>query len=628
MKKLTLLLFTIQLSALLCAQNSSSTAILDLATLKDSVAATDFAMLFIDSNKIANLDNLSTQNFAPLQSYDKRRRLPIPLITKPIYLHIHIVNGSDNLDSLYFYPGFIFSEVIIYKKNVANQLERLSVWGANTGYTGFQLQPREEAELYFKLKACKTDAVGIVPQFISKKYLSNYVALRQNKNASIRMVGFVLSGILLMMFFFTAANYLNSRKKDFLFYCLYSLCIFLLIYLYAQFHNLPSIYNAVFRSYFDFFLLLVGTIFYVAFTRSFLESKTTYPVLDKIFKAELYFLFFILFTYTYLHFFTDIFWLENIIENAMKFIALAIGVVYVAFAFLQKKRIINYIAIGAAALIAFSSISLSLIWLNINDLSIYSSSLFYYDIGLVLSLICYLLGLTYKNREELIQRTKREESLKMDAKKLEFENQLAVIKAQQEERNRISADMHDDLGAGMTSIRLYSELAKSRVKDLDIPEIDKISFSANELLNKMNAIIWSMSSANDSLENMIAYIRSYAYEYFDNTGIQCTIQLPEQIPHALVNGTIRRNLFLVVKEALNNILKHAGATEVGITLTAKDKLLVLTIQDNGKGIDFNNLRQFSNGLKNMQKRMDDVDILFKIENNHGTLITLIREIKS
>jgi signal transduction histidine kinase len=58
---------------------------------------------------------------------------------------------------------------------------------------------------------------------------------------------------------------------------------------------------------------------------------------------------------------------------------------------------------------------------------------------------------------------------------------LTVFKAQQEERNRISADMHDDLGAGMTSIRLYSELAKSRVKDQDIPEIDKISSSANEL---------------------------------------------------------------------------------------------------------------------------------------------------
>ncbi len=627
MKKLVLLLVIVQLSLCLRAQNLPANAILDIAMVKDSVAATDYTLLFIDSNKIANIDNLSAQNFVPLQSYDKRKRLPIRMITKPIYLHIHIINGKSNTDSLYFYPGFLFSEVKIYKASAAGKLERIKEWGSNTGYTGFELQPQEEAECYFELKPCKTDAVGIVPQFISKKYLSDYVALRQHKNNSIRMMGFILSGILLMMIFFTAANYIISRKKDFLYYCLYSFCMFSLIFLYALFHNLPSVYTCAFRSYFDFFLLLIGTIFYVSFTRSFLESKTDYPLLDKIFKAELYFLFFILFLYSYLHFFTNIFWLENMIENAMKFVVLAIGVVYVVIAFAQKKRIINYLAFGAAALIIFSSISLALIWLNVNGVSIYNSSLFYYDIGLVLSLIFYLLGLTYKNREELILRTKREESLKLEAKKKEFENQLAVFKAQQEERNRISADMHDDLGAGMTSIRLYSELAKSRVKDQDIPEIDKISSSANELLNKMNAIIWSMSSANDSLENMIAYIRSYSYEYFENTGIHCSIHLPEQIPYAEVNGTIRRNVFLVVKEALNNILKHAGATEVDITLTAKGKLLTLTIQDNGKGIDFDNLRQFGNGLKNMQKRMEDVGIGYKIENNNGTLITLTREIK-
>lgn len=167
---------------------------------------------------------------------------------------------------------------------------------------------------------------------------------------------------------------------------------------------------------------------------------------------------------------------------------------------------------------------------------------------------------------ELISGTKEQEALKLEAEKKEFESKLAVIKAQQEERNRISADMHDDLGAGMTTIRLYSELAKGKLSDNPIPEIDKISSSADELLNKMNAIIWSMSSSNDSLGNMIAYIRSYALEYFENTGVNCRISIPENLPNIEVIGEIRRNVFLVVKEALNNILKHSHATEVEITL--------------------------------------------------------------
>jgi signal transduction histidine kinase len=178
----------------------------------------------------------------------------------------------------------------------------------------------------------------------------------------------------------------------------------------------------------------------------------------------------------------------------------------------------------------------------------------------------------------------------------------------------------------MTSIRLYSELAKRKLINTPIPEIEKISSSANELLSKMNAIIWSMSSSNDTLNNMIAYIRSYALEYFEDTGVNCKISIPENLPNVEVVGEIRRNVFLVVKEALNNILKHSKATEVNIKLVRAQDGLTLYIQDNGTGIDMNKLRQFGNGLKNMKKRMEAIKIDFTIENSEGTLITLHRKI--
>jgi signal transduction histidine kinase len=279
-------------------------------------------------------------------------------------------------------------------------------------------------------------------------------------------------------------------------------------------------------------------------------------------------------------------------------------------------------------MVVFGAISQALILAKTITTSFYNSPLFYYYIGIVLELVFFLMGLTYKNRSELIEKTKQQEAFKLEAEKAAFETQLAIIKAQQEERNRISADMHDDLGAGMTTIRLYSELAKNKLGANPIPEIDKISSSANELLNKMNAIIWSMSSSNDSLGNMIAYIRSYALEYFENSGVACRISIPENLPNIEVTGKIRRNVFLVVKEALNNILKHAKATEVTITLIRVDHGLTLYIQDNGVGINFDQLRQFSNGLINMKKRMTDIDIDFSIERKNGTLITLHRKIET
>jgi len=127
---------------------------------------------------------------------------------------------------------------------------------------------------------------------------------------------------------------------------------------------------------------------------------------------------------------------------------------------------------------------------------------------------------------------------------------------------------------------------------------------------------------------MIAYIRSYALEYFEDTGVKCKIDIPEHLPNIQVIGTIRRNVFLVVKEALNNILKHAKATEVSITLIRVEDGLTLYIHDNGKGIDMYNLRQFGNGLKNMKKRMADIDVEFSIENKNGTLITLHRKVNT
>ena len=100
------------------------------------------------------------------------------------------------------------------------------------------------------------------------------------------------------------------------------------------------------------------------------------------------------------------------------------------------------------------------------------------------------------------------------------------------------------------------------------------------------------------------------------------LTLLEDLPEFAVYGEIRRNVFLVVKEALNNILKHANATEVSLVLKKEADGLSLLIQDNGTGIDFDNLRQFGNGLKNMKKRMDESGIQFSIENKNGTLVTL------
>jgi len=498
--------------------------------------------------------------------------------------------------------------------------------GTISGCQKLTLAPGEQCYVLLRLQPSKNDFNGMNPRLISDNFIADFISYSVAYKSDIQIFGTVLSGVVLMMILFMLANFILGPKPEFFYNALYSLCMFFLIFFNSYLMRKTTVFANFYFSYLDFFLLVSGVIFYISFTRKFINTKENYPTTDKVLRYGEYFVLFLLGIYTYLHFFTGTYLPQFYLENIMKVLILAIGVFFIYFAAKQKDPLLNYLAAGNAMLVLFSTISLVILLFNVRNTSLFTNALFYYYMGIIFELFLFLLGLTYKNRRELIRSIKEQEALKLEAEKKEFETQLAVIKAQQEERNRISADMHDDLGAGMTTIRLYSELAKSKLSDNSIPEIDKISSSANELLNKMNAIIWSMSSSNDSLGNMIAYIRSYALEYFEDSGVNCRINIPDNLPNIEVIGEIRRNVFLVVKEALNNILKHSKATEVQITLAREADELCLYIQDNGIGIDMDALRQFGNGLKNMKKRMADVDIEFRIENKNGTLVTLRRKV--
>jgi signal transduction histidine kinase len=226
------------------------------------------------------------------------------------------------------------------------------------------------------------------------------------------------------------------------------------------------------------------------------------------------------------------------------------------------------------------------------------------------------MGLTYKNRTQLIEQTTERERLKMENERKELEKQVAVMQAHQQERERISADIHDELGSGMTTIRLMSEIAKNKMKENIPVEIEKISNSANEVLNKMNAIVWSMNSSNDSLDSLISYIRAYATEFFDGTPLECKVNMPDKIPFLEISGDKRRNVFLCVKESLNNALKHSKASRIKIDIEVNHKLII-RIADNGIGMEQEKIRRFGNGLKNIERRMKGIGGSYTIANNNG-----------
>ncbi len=608
------------------AQSPDDRNPIDISMIRETMDLIGKCQVYVDTASSATPGSILNGNWKPTSHLIVNNYIPNTWITSSVYLKFTLENGNDSARKVYFIAGIYIRSIHIFKMLTDQQFVQLKDESHLDGYQPIELLGKEKRDFIVKLNFTKRDFNYFDPVLIKDGYLKNYQNLKYFRNESRPVIGYILAGFLLMMVLFSGVNYLLSKKKEFLYNCLYSVCMFSLVFLNTFLERRSGMLPSLFNGYIDFMLLATGTIFYIAFTRKFLETKANYPLLNKIFINAEKFMMLILLCYTFLVFFTNNFHLQKSMENGTKIILLIIGIAYIGIALSQKNRLLNYLAIGNAILIFFSIISFSIILLRPRYNGILTNSMIYYEVGIVGELILFLLGLTYKNRVELIEKIKEQESLKLEAEKQSYETRLAVINAQQAERNRISADMHDDLGAGVTAIRLYSELAKKRIGKEVIPEIEKISSSANELLNNMNAIIWTMSSSNDSLDNMVAYIRGYAIEYFENTGINCHIQLEENLPHLAVSGDIRRNVYLVVKEALNNILKHSKATEVSITLRKETDGISLYIQDNGTGIDFDHLRRFGNGLINMKKRMEETHIEFKIENKNGTLVTLHRKV--
>lgn len=622
LRKLINILFFILCSNFTRGQFNTDSLYTDISLIKDAGTVADKCLVFIDTNNVANPDNILSQPWIKYSSLKQKHFIPAGWVNKTVYFKFTLQNTSEIRDTVYFFPGNSFRSITCYKILPSDILQLIKDESKEDGFQPIALAAKEKTSFVVELNFTKRNFNTLYLVMIEKNQLESYQKIFYTLNYSEIIIGYVLCGLLLMMIFFNGANFSLGRKKEFLYNCLYAICMFLLIFFNTYAERRSGVFAGFFMGYFAFALLIIGTVFYIAFTRKFLDTKTNYPLLNKIFIYEEKGLAVLLIGYSIIYFFTNNFWLQTIIENTTKVLILILGIFYIAIGIKQKNKLFNYLVIGNAILIFFSIISFLLILFTVRRVGIFTSALLYYEVGIVCELIFFLLGLTYKNRKVLIEKIKEQEALKLEAEKQIFESKIAVLNAQQAERNRISTDMHDDLGAGVTAIRLFSELAKTRLGKDTVPEIEKISSSANELLDNMNAIIWTMNSSNDLFGNLVAYIRSYAIEYFENTGIKCNITIATDLPEFVVTGDVRRNVFLVVKEALNNILKHAKATEASLVLRREGSGISFFIHDNGTGIDFENLRRFGNGLKNMKQRMIIAGIDFSIENKNGTLITL------
>ena len=215
--------------------------------------------------------------------------------------------------------------------------------------------------------------------------------------------------------------------------------------------------------------------------------------------------------------------------------------------------------------------------------------------------------------------------------KRKYQHQLQVAEqssALERERARIAQDLHDDLGSSLTRISLLSGLLHA---DKDNPEqvqlhATKLAHSADQTVRALEEIVWAVRPGSDSLQSLVDYIAHFANELFAGTVTRCRLDLPHDLPARVLPPEMRHNIFLIVKEALTNALKHASAREVNLQAKFVSGALEICVQDDGKGISSpsQKIEGKRHGMENMRHRAATIGGTLKWESssNQGTRIRL------
>jgi signal transduction histidine kinase len=206
-----------------------------------------------------------------------------------------------------------------------------------------------------------------------------------------------------------------------------------------------------------------------------------------------------------------------------------------------------------------------------------------------------------------------------------LEQQVALDR----ERARIARDIHDDLGGSLTQIALLSDRAlhDPAIPDSGTVPLGAISSRVREGIRSLDEIVWAINPSNDTLVHLLDYIAQYAVDFLALANIRCEVDIPMTLPARVVPAEARHSLFLAVKETLNNVVRHAGATQVIFRGVITPDAVHITLIDNGRGFVGPPHDAYSNGHRNLRERMTEAGGSYSVESTVGQGTTARLELR-
>jgi signal transduction histidine kinase len=247
---------------------------------------------------------------------------------------------------------------------------------------------------------------------------------------------------------------------------------------------------------------------------------------------------------------------------------------------------------------------------------------YFYWAGLVLlGLLSVFVFLNFRNQKKINKLASEAHA------RQKTEMELQSLQAVLSERLRISSELHDEVGATLSGIAMYSHLTKEQMRTGQTTEIEKslnvMQQSSAQMVDKLSDIVWLINPQQDSLQKLVTRLEEYATDMAAIKNMQVKVAVPENINEKILPVESRRNIYLFCKEAINNAVKYSGGNLLELTIKESGGNLEFAVRDNGKGFDAVLVRR-GNGLENMQKRADEIGakLVLQSKEKEGASVSL------
>jgi len=428
---------------------------------------------------------------------------------------------------------------------------------------------------------------------------------------------YLLFTVLAVQFIYILVNWYFFRQKEYFFYAIYIVALtayFINKYL-GDANGMISLGTLkYYKLYIDKDLVMISFYCYFRFVVSFINAELKYPAAYRfMWYTNRFVLLYLIFNIT-LVYLTHNLLLENLLFFVTNLVFTIIVLVYLSRIVLKKTEPLFRFIFAGTCLYGLGSLITLLLGRNKSLLE--DDHYLFFQIGVFLEMIFLNAGLIYKSnmsqRQLIISQGKIIE---------EYEKSQALSLKMEHTREQISRDLHDDVGATLSSVKAYSEILKDNPGNTVIAEL--IKDNAAEMIERLEVIAWATNPQHDNFKSLRNRMQKFVMPICHSQNILCMFDCDGISDEIIMPGEVRQNVFLVFKEVINNIVKYASATTCSAKLLIHNDKFIMQIADNGKGLD-GSIKGSGNGLENMRSRTTELSGVLNIDSasGKGTAITM------